>query len=188
MEINPLDFRTYPSMRRHARFMALQINEQGFKRICEVGVWKGRFMTSIMKVCPGITEYWGIDPYSKIKDPEDYHEANMAAMTQNEWDETYLWVASQIKHDPRFRLMRAPSSDVAEIVPDGYFDLVFIDADHRYEAVSQDIKTWLPKVRKGGWLSGHDHTKRTPGVVQAVAEAFPNENCRQHATCWRHEV
>jgi predicted O-methyltransferase YrrM len=35
-------------------------------------------------------------------------------------------------------------------------DLIFIDGDHRYERVMQDISTWLPKLRYGGILCGHD--------------------------------
>ena len=36
------------------------------------------------------------------------------------------------------------------------FDFVFIDGDHRYESVRRDIQAWLPKVRPGGIMGGHD--------------------------------
>ena len=146
-------------------------------------------MSKVLGVCPGVTEYVGIDPYREIKDKESYHEHTMAHMTQNEWDDLYLQVVSTVvRKNPRSQLIRGLSEDVAKIISDGYFDIVFIDGDHRYEAVLKDIKLWTPKVRKGGWISGHDHIKKSPGVIRAVAKSFPMENCRQHATCWRHEI
>ena len=51
------------------------------------------------------------------------------------------------------------------------FDLVFIDADHRYEAVAADIAAWTPHIRPGGILAGHD--LQLPGVRQAVEESGP---------------
>lgn len=45
-------------------------------------------------------------------------------------------------------------------------DFVFIDGDHSYNAVSQDIRLWLPLVKSGGIISGHDY-----GVYQGVNEA-----------------
>src|SRR5581483_6669475 len=35
-------------------------------------------------------------------------------------------------------------------------DLLFIDADHSYEAVLRDVDDWSPFVRAGGWIALHD--------------------------------
>lgn len=53
-------------------------------------------------------------------------------------------------------------------------DLVFIDADHTYEAVKEDIELWKPHVRPGGLLCGHDY-RLFEGVTQAVDEIRPDE-------------
>jgi len=57
-----------------------------------------------------------------------------------------------------------------EVVTDVKFDLVFIDADHSYESVKEDIEVWLPRVKKGGYLSGHDYGPPWEGVIKAVDE------------------
>lgn len=51
-------------------------------------------------------------------------------------------------------------------------DLVFIDADHCYDAVKEDIQAWLPHVRDGGILCGHDYCSEFPDVMRAVHELF----------------
>ncbi len=55
---------------------------------------------------------------------------------------------------------------------DEQFDLVFIDANHDYDAVHQDIRLWFPRVREGGILCGHDFSDGFPGVMKAVRELF----------------
>jgi SAM-dependent methyltransferase len=70
------------------------------------------------------------------------------------------------------KLYWMPSVEAAALVPDGWADFVFIDAGHSYGAVKADIDAWLPKVRPGGWLGGHDHHPRFPGVIRAVGERF----------------
>jgi hypothetical protein len=57
---------------------------------------------------------------------------------------------------------------------------VFIDGDHRYEAVRADIQAWIGKVIPGGIIAGHDIDE--PGVAQAVAEMFANYN--KAGRCW----
>jgi hypothetical protein len=48
--------------------------------------------------------------------------------------------------------------------------VVFIDLNHSYESVKEDIALWLPKVKKGGYLAGDDYHENWPGVIQAVNE------------------
>lgn len=52
------------------------------------------------------------------------------------------------------------------------FDMIFIDGDHRLEAVKRDIEKWEPFISKGGLISGHDYHSEYPSVMQAVDEAF----------------
>ncbi len=60
------------------------------------------------------------------------------------------------------------SHEAAQHVPDGTLDFIFIDANHDYEYVKQDLEVWAPKVRPGGIFSGHDY--RWEGVSRAVQE------------------
>ena len=64
------------------------------------------------------------------------------------------------------------SVDAAKLFDDRSLDLVFIDANHTYEHVKEDIEAWYPKIRDGGILSGHDFSGDFPGVEKAVREYF----------------
>ena len=56
---------------------------------------------------------------------------------------------------------------------DGELDLVYVDGDHRYEAVLADLKVWLPKLRAGGVMAGHDWSFQA--VKKALSEVFPDK-------------
>ena len=62
------------------------------------------------------------------------------------------------------------SVEVAKRYDDKMLDFVLIDGDHTYEAVRDDIKAWLPKMKNGRIIAGDDYG--WPGVKQAVDEAF----------------
>lgn len=75
------------------------------------------------------------------------------------------------------RILDCDSIAGASAVQDGSLDLCYIDAEHTYEAVAADIAAWLPKVRRGGWIGGHDYDHPMErrgkwGVKRAVDEAF----------------
>jgi hypothetical protein len=63
------------------------------------------------------------------------------------------------------------------------FDMVFIDGDHSYESVKQDIELWLPKTRK--LICGHDFGNPDyPGVEKAVVERFGDAVTRGPGLIW----
>jgi hypothetical protein len=53
--------------------------------------------------------------------------------------------------------IKALSSEAVKSFPDGFFDLVYIDGNHDYGFVVEDISLWMPKVKKDGYLAGHDY-------------------------------
>ena len=84
-----------------------------------------------------------------------------------------------------FEFLKMLATDASKLVPDGSLDGCFIDASHDEWNVRQDIKDWLPKVRPGGFLCGHDYeTPKWPGAKVAVDDIFqgkimliPVRNC-----------
>jgi len=71
-----------------------------------------------------------------------------------------------------FRYFKSLSWEAAKYFEDESIDFLFVDADHVYEAVKKDIEAFLPKMKKGSIISGHDFNWQHPGVLQAVKEAF----------------
>ena len=53
---------------------------------------------------------------------------------------------------------------------DGELDFIFVDAGHEYEDVKADIQAWYPKIKKGGYMIGHDVNQTQ--VRRAVREQF----------------
>jgi predicted O-methyltransferase YrrM len=88
----------------------------------------------------------------------------------------------------RFDLMkyvipiRGESGIVSNRYEDNCLDFVFLDGNHSYNFVKNDIKAWLPKVKESGILAGHDYGRPTNGVKKAVDEAF--DKVKLISTCW----
>jgi len=67
-------------------------------------------------------------------------------------------------------LLRMQSARAARVFDDASVDFVYIDAEHKYDSVRADIHAWLPKVRPGGKIAGHDYGMAD--VSRAVHETF----------------
>ena len=76
------------------------------------------------------------------------------------------------------RIVQGKSAESAAMFADQSLDMAFIDADHSYESVKADILAYLPKIRAGGIIAGHDYGYQGwDGVKQAVDEIFGQLPC-----------
>ena len=55
-----------------------------------------------------------------------------------------------------FKLIREFSIPAADMFPDEYFDYIYIDALHTYDAAYGDMAAWWPKLKRGGLFAGDD--------------------------------
>ena len=72
--------------------------------------------------------------------------------------------------------VKGDSVEVAKSYKDSSLDFVFIDADHAYESVKNNLHAWFPKLKGAAIFAGHDYGNPTNGVKQAVDEFFKNAN------------
>lgn len=140
-----------------------------------VGVWKGALSFRVLRECQSASVIM-VDPWQAGSENETWAASGslMARKNQEEVDAIYEQAKREAEEfGDRCMILRAASLDAAPLVDDASVDLVFIDAVHTYQAVKEDIAAWLPKVRVGGFISGHDYgSERFAGVKQAVDEAF----------------
>lgn len=71
---------------------------------------------------------------------------------------------------PHVQKWKMTSREAAAHFDDASLDFVYLDADHNYEFVREDILLWMPKIRKGGLLAGHDYCAQEHDVMKAVDE------------------
>lgn len=87
--------------------------------------------------------------------------------------------------DRKFIPIRKLSHEAVELFQDETCDVVFIDMEHTYEAVIKDIDMWFPKVKVGGYISGHDYgVSSWPDVKKAVQDKFDISKIKVIGNCW----
>lgn len=75
-------------------------------------------------------------------------------------------------------------SEYAKNVEDESFDFVYIDGDHHYESVVEDIKNWYPKVKTGHFIGGHDYSNPNATEVEKAVNdvlGFPEKTFMDHS-------
>lgn len=138
-------------------------NDFGFKRGAEIGVEQGVFSEILCKKIPNLTLF-GVDPWKAYS---EYKEHLDQMKLEGFYEET---VAKMKPYD--FRIFRAKSEEAHQYFEDGSLDFVYIDGNHRFLNVAQDITLWLPKIKKGGILSGHDYRRNSHRYVNHVVDVI----------------
>lgn len=140
----------------------------------EIGVHRGdlsrRLLTAMpdLKLC--MIDAWSPDTYAGKGD--DAAHADKRKLYEDGCEDNYLAALIVASEFPgRAFVQRGFSKHEVEYFLNESFDFIYIDAAHDYESVKADIMAWLPKVKKGGYLCGHDYGV-FDGVKKAVDEIF----------------
>jgi len=142
----------------------------------EIGVQRATFSSHLLGQWGGARLH-SIDPWSRFDDPSYVDGAN----APDEIQESHLRLARErlAPFGDRAEIHRMTSAEAAPAFADGSLDFVYIDAQHHYEAVVEDLTLWFPKLRPGGLLAGHDYLDGEVrgtrfGVKRAVDEFAAN--------------
>ena len=85
----------------------------------------------------------------------------------------------------RVDVLKMQTVEAATLFEDNSVDVVWVDADHAYDACRADILAWFPKLKPGGWMGGDDFMMRP--VMQAVTEQFAPDYILVHGYCTQGE-
>ena len=138
----------------------------------EIGVGAGQNSKKILENL-NIKKLYLIDSWSKysnyvkeLKDTRNYslkttNGKSIAEKNLKPWNKKLIWTNKK-------------SSDVVNIIKNNELDFVYIDGNHNYKYVLEDIKLYWPKLKNGGLMAGHDFKPKFQGVIDAVVEVFDN--------------
>jgi hypothetical protein len=142
------------------------INLLKYKIGIEIGVQAGRYSLYILQDTK-VEKLFGVDNYQNkpIKENNFYQAA----------------IKKTSSFSDRYKLIISDSVEASKTFPEGYFDFIYIDADHSYKAVNADIVAWWPKLKPCGLFYGHDYffeekESLSFGVPQAVDEFAVRES------------
>jgi len=164
-----------------------------YMRIAEVGSWKGKSTSVLGKIAKSYGgRVYAVDHWKGNEGVWNYDIAKT-------YDVLSIFRRNMrlLGLDNIVLPLVMTSEEASLLFTDDSLDLVFLDADHRYEQIRRDIQRWLPKVKYGGVICGHDcekyysecsegqkvqidecldddvvHGVGHPGVIKAVYEYF----------------
>lgn len=125
----------------------------------EIGVWTGEFTQRILNVANPKKIYL-IDPWLAY---DDYYEIdyNLSKYTQTSQDNRYKSVLKRFHKEikqGKIEVIRDISSNVIKgLLKDKKYDFVYIDGNHSYEYVLEDLKNYLPNLEKNGFFGIDDY-------------------------------
>lgn len=146
---NPIKIK---GMTRHNLYEKFAVN--GYTVGAEIGVFRGRNALDICRTVPNVKLY-GIDHWPR--------KSSYKTMQK---------VLRRYINRGSFVIVPLDSLEAVRNFKDGSLDFVYIDANHHFNAVIQDLIHWSRKVRIGGIISGHDYYRRYKYDVMNAVNAY----------------
>ena len=138
-------------------------NERGYARVVEIGTDQAVYASEFLRrwSVPG-GWFYAVDNYG---DHPGVYTPRLA--------DSMMAVINLAPFAGRVRMFGECSIRAAEILREWNWrpNFVYLDGDHSYASVRDDIAAWWPLIPSGGVLAGHDYSiDPQMGVIQAVDE------------------
>jgi predicted O-methyltransferase YrrM len=155
--------------------MIKDLGETKDKTMIEIGSFIGE---STIIFARNFKHVSAIDPFIDNYDPED--------MTSNfNFNEVFEEYKRRIESEKeKVTTYKLTSNDALSLLQGEKFDFIYIDGIHQYENVYEDIMNYLPLVKEGGIIGGHDYGGPWKGVQQAVDQVFGQPDKVFKDTSW----
>jgi hypothetical protein len=122
-------------------------------RAVEIGTYEGEYASEILKTWKG--DLYLIDIWRKVNNAEYSDSCNR----QDYINVIHKCCKNISGHEDRCHMIRTNSENAVKLFNDESLDFIYLDANHKYEFVRQDMEIWFPKLRNGGIFAGHDYLK-----------------------------
>ncbi|MHA2061093.1 MAG: class I SAM-dependent methyltransferase [Candidatus Sifarchaeia archaeon] len=138
--------------------------DMGYKVGAEIGVFKGEYTK---KFCEVGLKMYAVDPWI------GYVGAGRSEKVNNKQNKNFQYAKKTLAPYPNCKIIRKTSMDGVKDFKDGSLDFVYIDGDHRFRYIAEDIFEWEKKVRSGGAVSGHDYFYTNPKANNVICHVGP---------------
>lgn len=147
----------------------------------EIGVWKGGFSEQILRIA-NPRELHLVDPWTFQPKFANRMYGGSVAKSSEDMELIFQGVVDRFKHKENVTIHRGYSDEVLRGFPDKYFDWVYVDGNHYYDYVIEDLRLSYTKIKPGGLLCGDDYLWEQDGIYHirdAVADFVQEQGLRR---------
>ena len=115
--------------------------------------------------------YLNLKKLSLIDPWERYTDHGVDGFPGRDWNQVYESVKRRMSEHENVEIIREVSVKASKLIEDSTLDFVYIDANHEYEHVLEDLRAWYPKLKGDGVLCGDDFgAPSSVGLIRGVTE------------------
>jgi len=150
-------FTTFNFLRKD---LALLFNELGFKRGAEIGVAQGFFSEILCSSIKNL-ELLCVDPWKR-------YAGNPRGRVDDIQEKCFQDAKNRLA-SYNVKFYREYSMDAVRSIPEYSLDFIYVDGNHCFDYVMEDLIEWGKRVRPGGIIAGDDYYEfKWAGVIEAV--------------------
>jgi hypothetical protein len=130
--------------------------------IIEIGVYKGSYAKTLSKCKPAHLTL--LDVWRHIDAETVYGKYDSCNESDEKHLNNYKRVQNMFASQPEVEIVRDFSENYVKNIPNGRYDVIYIDADHSYEGLTTDLNNWKDKIKDSGFIYGHDYTTKAKWI------------------------